>query len=95
MVPQRELFIGGAWVPPAGGRYLDVVNPATESVIGRIPAADHRDVQHAVSAASQAHSTGRWANTSGVLRAVVLRAIASKVYVHNLNCFYELAVCIA
>jgi hypothetical protein len=37
-IPARELFINGRWVAPVMGKYLDVVCPATEAVIGRIPA---------------------------------------------------------
>lgn len=37
-IPARELFINGRWVAPVRGKYLDVVCPATEAVIGRIPA---------------------------------------------------------
>lgn len=37
-IPARELFINGRWVAPVRGKYLDVISPATEAVIGRIPA---------------------------------------------------------
>jgi hypothetical protein len=37
-IPARELFINGRWVAPVKGKYLDVVCPANEAVIGRIPA---------------------------------------------------------
>ncbi len=78
-VPQREMFIGGAWVRPQSGRYLDVLNPATESVIGRIPAGNEADVNAAVAAAVGAHKQGSWRRSTGAQRAVVLRAIAQKV----------------
>jgi hypothetical protein len=39
-IPARELFINGRWVAPVKGKYLDVVCPANEAVIGRIPAGE-------------------------------------------------------
>lgn len=78
-LPARELFIDGRWVAPSTGRYLDVVNPATEEVIGRIPAAAEADVNAAVAAAAAAHKRGSWGKLSGAQRAVVLRAVAQKV----------------
>ena len=50
----RDLYIGGQWVPPTKGLRLDVVSPATEAVIGTIPAADKDDVEKAVAAATAA-----------------------------------------
>jgi betaine-aldehyde dehydrogenase len=84
-IPARELWIGGRWVAPASGRYLDVVNPATEAVIGRIPAGSARDVEAAVSAAVAAHKSGVWSQRSGKERAVVLRALAEQVRLVNLG----------
>ncbi|MGH7561254.1 MAG: aldehyde dehydrogenase [Gemmatimonadales bacterium] len=47
-------YLGGALVEPAGGTWLDVIEPATGRPIGRVPASDARDVEAAVSAASGA-----------------------------------------
>ena len=77
--PQRQLYIGGAWVVPARGQYLDTVNPATEQPFGRIPAATAEDVEAAVMAATAAHKSGHWSKTTGAYRAQLLRAIAQKV----------------
>lgn len=77
-VPERELFIGGEWVKPIKGQYYDVVSPATEAVIGRIPAATPEDVDKAVAAATAAFKSGHWSKTTGAYRAGFLRAIAQK-----------------
>jgi hypothetical protein len=74
-----QLFINGRWVPPARGKYLDVINPATEEVFGRIAGATVEDVNAAVASAVQAHKDGTWARSTGKQRAVILRAIAEKV----------------
>ena len=47
-------FINGAQAPPAAGRYLDVLEPATGQVTARVPAGDATDVAQAVDAATAA-----------------------------------------
>ena len=49
--PEIKLYIGGEWADGAGGRGDDVVNPATEEVIGRVPFAEPSDVDAAIAAA--------------------------------------------
>jgi betaine-aldehyde dehydrogenase len=48
---RARLFIDGAWVDPAGGGTIEVIDPASEEVIGRIPAGTAEDVDRAVRAA--------------------------------------------
>ncbi len=55
------LYIGGAWVAPAGAETIEVLNPATEGVIGSIPAGTPEDVDRAVAAAREAFDG--WAAT--------------------------------
>ena len=78
-VPTRQLFIGGAWVAPCKGGRLPVVNPATEEVIGSIPAATAEDVGAAVEAAQAAVKAKHWTTSTGAERGRYLRAIADKV----------------
>jgi acyl-CoA reductase-like NAD-dependent aldehyde dehydrogenase len=49
-----RFYIEGEWVEPAGARTLEVVNPATESVAGRISLGSRADVDRAVAAAQRA-----------------------------------------
>ena len=42
MYERDRLYIGGAWVAPVDGGRIDVVNPATEEVIGHAPRASSR-----------------------------------------------------
>ena len=51
---RSELFIDGRWVAPSGSGVIDVVDPATEAVIGHVPAGDEADVDAAVAAARRA-----------------------------------------
>uniref|UniRef100_A0A7S0WPS2 Aldehyde dehydrogenase domain-containing protein n=1 Tax=Chlamydomonas leiostraca TaxID=1034604 RepID=A0A7S0WPS2_9CHLO len=76
-LPTRQLYIGGKWVQPALGGSMDVICPATEEVIGKIPAGTAADVDVAVHAAQAAQKT--WGKTSGVHRAGFLRAIAAQI----------------
>ena len=32
-----KLFIGGKWIDSSGSKMIDVINPATEEVMGRVP----------------------------------------------------------
>ena len=43
-----KLFIGGEWVEPAGDGSIEVVNPTTEEVIGRVPEGTPEDADRAV-----------------------------------------------
>jgi acyl-CoA reductase-like NAD-dependent aldehyde dehydrogenase len=48
-------YIGGEWIPAAGGEYFENVNPAdTRDVIGRFPVSSAEDVERAVAAAKSA-----------------------------------------
>lgn len=51
---RTELFIDGRWTAPSGTGVIDVVDPATEAVIGHVPNGDAADVDAAVAAARQA-----------------------------------------
>jgi acyl-CoA reductase-like NAD-dependent aldehyde dehydrogenase len=67
-------FIGGAWVPPASGNYIDNANPAdTRDVIGRFPASDATDVNRAVASAQRGFQ--QWRRTPAPARGDVLRRV--------------------
>jgi aldehyde dehydrogenase (NAD+) len=52
-----QFYIGGKWVDPVTPKTLDVINPATEAVIGRISLGSAADVDKAVAAARAAFET--------------------------------------
>lgn len=72
MVNHEKLFIGGSWVSPSSQETIDVINPATEAVIGRVPAGNAEDVDRAVAAARAAGEA--WAATSVARRCDLLQA---------------------
>ncbi len=49
-----RLYIGGEWVEPAGSGTIDVINPSTEEVVGRVPEGTPEDAARAVKAARDA-----------------------------------------
>ena len=54
MLEKLQFYIDGQWVDPAEPRTMDVVNPATEEVYGRISIGSDADVDVAVAAANRA-----------------------------------------
>ncbi|RMH82687.1 aldehyde dehydrogenase family protein [Pseudomonas sp. AOB-7] len=74
MLEHRQLYIDGAWQAPHGTGLAEVLNPATEAVIGRVPLGDERDVDRAVLAARRAF--GPWSRTPAHVRAGYIRALA-------------------
>jgi betaine-aldehyde dehydrogenase len=74
----KSLFINGAWQQAHDGGALEVINPATEEIIGHIASATVVDIDRAVGSARTAFETG-WAGTTGAERAGFLRAIAKGI----------------
>jgi succinate-semialdehyde dehydrogenase / glutarate-semialdehyde dehydrogenase len=56
---RSDNFIGGLWVPPAGGRCFDVTNPATGEVIAKVADSDADDARAATDAAARAFPAWR------------------------------------
>jgi aldehyde dehydrogenase (NAD+) len=57
MYDVKKFYVDGAWVEPRSKRELDVVNPATEEVIGKVALGSAEDVDAAVAAARRAFET--------------------------------------
>jgi acyl-CoA reductase-like NAD-dependent aldehyde dehydrogenase len=84
-----RLFIHGGFTDAAGGKTLDIVNPATGAVIGQLSDADASDVDRAVMAAQQAFEEGKWSGASIQERARVLNRFAD-LFEADLEAFYKL-----
>ncbi|MHB8593868.1 MAG: aldehyde dehydrogenase, partial [Acidimicrobiales bacterium] len=74
-----RLFIGGEWVAPAGTGTIDVVNPTTEEVAGRVPDATEADIDRAVASARRAFDEGPWPRMSPVERAAILTTVSDAI----------------
>lgn len=71
--PDLQLYIAGAW--RKAKETLPVLNPADESVIGRLPAASRADLDDALEAAVEGHRV--WSRTAPAKRAeIILKAAA-------------------
>jgi succinate-semialdehyde dehydrogenase / glutarate-semialdehyde dehydrogenase len=70
-----SLFIDGAWRPGASGRTLDVINPATEQVIGTVARAEIADLDAALASAQKGFAV--WRAMSAFERGKILRRAAT------------------
>lgn len=73
MKQYQKFYINGAWVEPEAPKTLDVINPATAGVAGRISLGSAVDVDKAVKAAAKAFRT--WSRTTREERLAVLDRI--------------------
>jgi aldehyde dehydrogenase (NAD+) len=74
-----DIFVGGEWVRASSTDSIDVVNPATEVVWGRVPDANAADVDAAVRAAHRAfHETG-WSDIGAAARAEFMLRFADEL----------------
>jgi aldehyde dehydrogenase (NAD+) len=69
-----QFYVNGQWVDPLVSRTMDIVNPATESVIGRVSLGTARDVDCAIEAAAHAFET--FSSTSREERIALLQKVA-------------------
>jgi betaine-aldehyde dehydrogenase len=64
MKVHEKLFIGGAWVAPAGSEVIEVISPHSEELVGRVPEGTNADIDRAVAAARMAFDEGEWPRMS-------------------------------
>jgi acyl-CoA reductase-like NAD-dependent aldehyde dehydrogenase len=77
----RAMWIGGEHVTAAGGGWIDSEDPATEEVIGRVPAGGAADVDRAVAAARGAWD--EWRYTAANDRAELLHEVVARSFDHH------------
>lgn len=73
-VHDTKLFINGEWRPALTGETIEVVNPATGSVIGTVARAAIEDLDLALSAADRSFSG--WKVSSPLERAKIMQRAA-------------------
>src|SRR2546423_9372470 len=71
------MLIGGEWRRAASSEEIEVVNPATEEVVGSVPSGDVADVELAVATAKRAFA--EWARTDTEKRAHVVGKAAELI----------------
>lgn len=77
MYPPLSLYIDGQFLPGKDRHVQEVLNPATNQVIGHLPHATHSDLDMALAAAQRAF--GVWRNSSAMQRAQVLKKVAELI----------------
>src|SRR5512143_2426218 len=73
-----ENLIDGDWAAAASGKTFDVMNPATDEVIAKVPDASAADVDRAVQAARRAFDGG-WRDVTAQERGRILLRLAEKM----------------
>jgi acyl-CoA reductase-like NAD-dependent aldehyde dehydrogenase len=72
-----EMLIGGEWRAATSSQEIEVVNPATEEVVGTVPSGDAADVDLAVATAKRAFAD--WSATDAEARAHILARAAELI----------------
>jgi succinate-semialdehyde dehydrogenase/glutarate-semialdehyde dehydrogenase len=77
ILKDKDLFreqglIGGKWVPGASGKAVDVIDPATQEVIGTVPDMTGTETRAAIEAANEAYPG--WRKKTNAERAALLEA---------------------
>jgi aldehyde dehydrogenase (NAD+) len=75
---KKQLLIDNVWRDAAGGKTMEVVNPATEEVIATVASADKSDVDEAVKAA-RAALNGPWGKMSARERGRLVSKLADRL----------------
>jgi aldehyde dehydrogenase (NAD+) len=75
---RTRFFIGGTWIPSTGDGTIEVIDPTTEEIIGRVPEGTPEDVEHAVNSAREAFEV--WSQVPVAERAEACAAIGQGLY---------------
>ena len=79
-IMEYKMFIDGQWVDSESGETMDVINPANQEIVARVPLAGPADVEKAVDASKRAFESGVWANKSKGERARILGNVTKLIF---------------
>ena len=74
-------FINGKWQKSSGGETYDVINPATEELIGKASKANKNDIDSCLNSAEEGFKI--WKNTSPWERSKIIRKISDLIRKKN------------
>ena len=74
-----QLYIGGAWVDPAGSDRIEVHSPATLELVGSVPEATEADIDKAVSAGRRLMDSGAYVAMGADARADRLQKLTELI----------------
>ena len=80
-IPTVKLLINGEWIESRSTEWRDIVNPATQEVLARVPFATAAEVDAAVAAAKEAFKT--WRATPSGARARIMLKFQSLIREHS------------
>ena len=73
MYQNLSLYINGEFISGDGRKMQDVINPATQELLGQLPHASEADLEHALKSAQKAFET--WKVSSPMERSAILRRV--------------------
>ncbi|MBI2675159.1 MAG: aldehyde dehydrogenase family protein [Candidatus Aenigmarchaeota archaeon] len=73
------MYIDGVWSGSSSGETFDVLNPATEDVIAKVPKGTVEDARRSIDAARKAFDSGIWSGKTPAERSAVLYRLAELV----------------
>ena len=73
---RERFFIGGEWLAPGRGRWIEVEDPATEEIFARAPLGRREDARRALAAARDAFDSGPWPRLTPSQRAHYMKRFA-------------------
>lgn len=79
-VDVTPMLIGEKQIAGSSGRYVDVYNPSTEELVGRVPEASPAEIDEAVNVAATAFKT--WRDTPAGDRAAAMMKLVNAVRAH-------------
>ena len=68
--PTTQNIINGQWVESTTDRWIDVLNPATNQLVTRVPQSTQAEMEQAVESCKAAYST--WSKTTPLARQQVM-----------------------
>lgn len=74
---EHRLWIDNQWTPASGDEWMEVVDPATEETVGRVPSGTSGDIDKAIAAAKRA--SGDWKRLSADTRVDLLHRVAGRM----------------
>ena len=83
LAEERELLIGGRWMPAASGETFAVENPARETVIAHVAKGGSEDIDRAVRAARAAFEVGAWRRMTPSERGKLIWKLADLIEQHT------------
>ncbi|SMH49017.1 aldehyde dehydrogenase (acceptor) [Rathayibacter oskolensis] len=77
--PIEPFLVDGAWIAPDGAELLDIIDPATEELLTRVPQAGPAEIDAAVASARRAHEDARWSGMNPHDRSRILNRVADLI----------------